>query len=195
MPLATRQACPLTPIVGACCSACAHGKPCEGEEEIRAIVAGLPGFIEEGRAWTQVEGTAEDISKLGADLAVKAPELLPEYDAFVRDWGVWFAAHKDRSWIEDVTFAPHIIAGDVLAQYLALVARYTAIRNKLVAMGVTPTAPETDKTIADRALGSIGQGAVDALGGIAKVGVYLAVGLGAAALIWFGAPILLKKVL
>jgi hypothetical protein len=83
----------------------------------------------------------------------------------------------------------------VLAQYIALVARYTAIRNKLVAMGVTPTAPETDKTLGDRALGSIGQGAVDALGGIAKVGVYLVVGLGAAALIWFGAPILLKKVL
>jgi hypothetical protein len=161
----------------------------------RQMTGGLPGLVEEGRAWDSVESTQADISKLGADIVVKAPALVPEYDAFVRDWGVWFAANKDRRWYEDLAFAPHIISGAVLDQYKALVARYTAIRDKLVAMGVTPTAPETDTLPIDKVLDSVGQGAADALGGIAKVGVYVAVGLGAAALLWVAAPLLLRRVL
>ncbi len=235
-----KQTCPLTPLVGACCSGCAHGGSCTGEDELRVemgrqmvgdarsqLQAGRPPVLKscppgqvwngtacvllpgnpigihvgaEGILWSEVEATGNAIGQLGADVPLKTPALTPEYDAFVKDWGAFVQANQEKSWLENAALAPHFISGAPLAQYKALVERYNALRAKFVAMGGATTAPTaTTASPFDQAVTSsqsaIGSGVSEALGNVAAIGVYVGVGLAAAALLYLAAPLVLRKVL
>ncbi len=204
--------CPLVPLVGACCSGCAHGGSCQGEDELRhemgRSMVGLFDFIEKAMPWSEAETLNAQAEQLNADLTaglkaalVAEPggnatwaDITSSWGTFYPEWKAWFAEKKDSP---AGTFG---LVAENLERFKAFASAFDLARQKAVDAGVKTSVKATDlRSPIAQGLESAGQGlgsgissALDTLGqGLVWGGILLAGGL----VLYLAGPPLIAKVL
>jgi hypothetical protein len=205
------NACPLTPLVGACCSGCAEGKGCSGESEIKqaaaeiqgtAGVGELPGWSEKALPWSKVEEFDAEVRKLDTDVRAKGNPGMQfawqvEVLGFWPRWRAWFDATKE-SWFN--LFGGMAITGPTLKAFEDYRHEFNSILQQFKAAGLqtgTEAIDTTDKSPVEQGLEEGGKGLGEGVGtalstlgqGIVYLGLFVALGAG----LYLGGPVLVRR--
>jgi len=208
-----RPPCPLVPLVGACCSGCAEGKGCRGEEEAHELVArvganDLPAFSEDAYPWSVAEDMDRTIATLDGDLKRELASYLAahggtpsdawiaisnRWGAFLPAWQAWWGKYRE-DWIAHL--GP--IVGEKKVPFDALVKELNGIVADVKAAQIPTTAAPVDlRSPLDKAGTAASEGFSNALQKVTDVltqgGIYLLLGAGALAIVWYGGPVLLSR--
>ncbi len=125
--------------VGACCAACAEGKPCGGG------VGWNPFGVERGRPWSDAVTLAGAIDRFQNDVSAWAdkqpsmPAFLTDWNQFTADWKTWF--NDQGSLVQAVG-----IVGDHLIAFETLERRYNQLLDAGKKAGVGSIEKASDGT-------------------------------------------------
>jgi hypothetical protein len=201
---ANPQACPLMPLVGACCSGCAEGHGCDASAKLEAAAqnGALPRVGETGYPWAEAVEFNGEVQKLNVAMAGAGPSLQIQWTGFYAGWQQWYAEH-------DQNFHYFGMTGETVVEFDEYRKTYNVLLEKAVTGGLATTAKPIDfKSPVERGLesageglgeglGKIGSAATDALAGVAgavTTGLaWVAIAGGVGLVLYFGVPILVTR--
>ena len=183
-----RPSCPLTALVGACCSGCAEGRGCSAEEELPHAHVGEVSTAEWGDAypWSLADEMNGQVERLNSDLATalkQTPGGSPEWVAMTTEWGTFYPAW--RQWYDtyrnDWKASILPISGAIKPQFDDLVKRFNDAIAHAKTLGVQTTAAPTDtrtgiRKVIDSASQGIQSGSEAIANALTQAGFYVAVG-------------------
>ena len=185
-----QPSCPLTALVGACCSGCAQGKGCKAEDEAPHAHVGdaisAPAFQEEAYPWSLAEEMAANVERLNSDLATalkQTPQGSPEWVAMTTEWGTFYPAWRQwyDSYHSDWKASILPISGPIKPQFDDFVKRFADAIMHAKTLGVQTTATPTDirtgfGKVLDSASSGLQSGAQKIADVLTQAGFYVVVG-------------------